>query len=373
MSIVGGRTPATGIIFGVPMPPIIGTSPEASAPGNFGVDGPGIGSLSDLEARGSNGRFQRNAAAFFNYGNPPIESTTIELPTVPIIARYETSGLNDGADLRLMPEMPIFVVREMDPDTRSDIILSLADVNKLMRDQWNDFVLYTTADPNPQRDPEAVEFLVWLREFGESALESYARAHRRNDQHALAKWSDEMKQFFQRATMPGYCFLTRYGILQRLNFLGFIEATSRDVGLEPNMLSEWEEHKVALGVALAKRTRVSNIFGDATKTPASSRLWICLTRLHCGNGQYGCFVLKPMASPHLNVPLRPQTHYIDEAGILCPGYAWSLGYVLENSARSPQPSAVDAANGTGPASNPQRAYEMHGMLPSMYIALGVKN
>jgi len=208
--------------------------------------------------------------------------------------------------------------------------------------------------------------------YGEKGLNAYARAHARGDKQMMDKLS-EVKMFWERSTMPGYCYLTTYGILQRLNFLGFIEATSRAIGRESEDYTSWEQHQISLSVALAKKTNVANIFGSANQTSPSARLWICLTRKYCGDGKYGTFQLRPVASSTLDFPLHASTHYLDESGGMCRGHVWYVGYVLRGNNRSPQQSALDGANGTAIDSNMDRAYEMHGMLPTIEVALAMNN
>lgn len=292
--------------------------------------------------------------------------------------------LNDGSDLQLQADQLAFVVKEMDVQANTTVVLSLCKVNKLMQDQWDDFVLATTAG-SAHVDDESVQFLRAMEIYGEATLEAYhnARVHIDTEEgKALeAKMTSEnpgtddglmsLSEFYQRSTEPGFCYLTRHGILSRLAFAGVIVATNRAATLQEVDLTEFTDHYSQVVISVAKRTRCANVFGSAEKIAVGSKVWLELTRKLCGSsGKYGAFVIRPNGDRKQERAKLNDITYVDEAGAWRLGFCWVIGRVLEPSATNPQPFAMENANGTGHHISERIANEVFGSLPSMYVAIG---
>jgi hypothetical protein len=382
--------PSSRDIYSVP-------SPYAGNPVGPGVMNMGIASAasayagSSWDPRGApRGRDVAGMARRLGFGEAPISTGSISLKSFDFISQqYICPPINDGADTLLMPEMLCFCSTEIDLEEGTTLVLSVAKLNKLMADQWSDFLLATTGDQqtNPHYDHDAVEFLQAMREYGERGLEDYAhsREHKQKSELILGKLHKELgggeaaggkdvislRDFWVRSTQPGYCYLTRYGILQRINFAGVVLNVNRAVSVEDLDQTAASDHYSNVAVVIAKRARCANVFGDAVNITTGSKVWITLTRKHCGGGgKYGAFVLRPGGSRFHEYPLASELRYTDEAGMVCPGYHWKVGKVTEPGDRSPQPYAMEQACNTGHHASDKASYDAHGSIPSIYLALG---
>lgn len=363
--------------------------------GPTSIGGPNVPATS-WEPRGTDGRFANSMEKWAKGGNAPKEHGHISLKSVEFLQfQYMCPPVNDGSDLLIMPEMLVFTVNEMPNEEDATIILSLAKLNRIAQEQWDDFVLMTsTTANNPHLDDEALTFYANLRYYGERGLEDYAYAvsHNRIDlldkydsaQPILSKKANDedtqlfpyvtsLRDFWQSSTKEGFCYLTRYGWLQRVNFSGIVQNVNRAVGLEEIDTTESSQHYLSVNVALAKRVRCANVFGSSEHIKTHSTLWITLKRKRCGKGKYGAFQLVPGGSLKLDKPLSHMRNYIDESGAICSGHVWTIGSVLEPPERSPQPTAIEQATNTGYHLGDRASYEAHASLPSFYVALGFKH
>jgi len=197
----------------------------------MGLSGPNV-PMSNWEPRGANGRFQQDIAKFLDYGEAPDEHGHISLKSVDFIQyQYMCPPINDQSDLLLMPEMAVFTVNELDAEEDSTLVLSVPKLNKLMQDQYDDFQLAhqvgingTVKDPtNPHFDNDCNDFQRFLEEFGERGLEDYAYAvsHKQDERiRQMDSLKPDLKRFWHLSTSSEFCWLTRYGIMQRISFSG---------------------------------------------------------------------------------------------------------------------------------------------------------
>ncbi len=382
-NIRAASAPSTRDIFGIPNPYAgVAVGPGNNTMGIGGARGAGVG----WDPRDAAGRFQAGPAKFLDYGIAPTEHGHITLKSVEFIQyQYMCPPLNDQADILLMPDMPVFTVNELDPTEDSTIVLSLAKLNKLFQDQFDDFELARevgaagTADAptNPHFSSDAHSFHQWLQEFGERGLEDYAYAESHGQHARIAKMDaatgGTLKRFWQLSTGSEFCWLTRYGIQKRISFSGIIINTNRANGLETEDRTENHEHYCQVNVGIGKRVRCAQIFGMNDEITTGSKVWIILTRKYCGHGKYGAFKLQPGGSKKLDYPLSVQMNYVDQAGMRCTGFRWMLGTVIEPASSNPQPFSLEQANNTGYHISERNAYEAHAALPTLYLALGFKN
>jgi hypothetical protein len=318
----------------------------------------------------------RGVARFTNNGQPPKSVGSIGLKSVDFIShQYLSPPVNDEADQLLMPDMLAFLVREMDPDEGTNVVLSLAALNKIMQDQWDDFVLKSTQNNNPYETTDAVNFRSYLQTYGERGLNDYVAARKRGDEKMLEKMNSEpgLREFWEMSTKEGYCYLTLHGILSKINYAGPIISTNRAHSLEDEMMTGTYEHYTQVVVGLAKRVRVANMFGTAENITTGSKLWVLFTRKYCGDGKYGAFAAIPGGCKGKWRPLSHDRTYVDEAGSIIEGHVFAVGVVIEPADRSPHPAALEQATNTGPYISAKAAYDAHALLPTMYIAAGFRN
>lgn len=319
----------------------------------------------------------RGVARFTNNGQPPKSVGSIGLKTVDFISQqYVSPPVNDESDMLLMPDMLGFLVKEMDPVEGTNVVLSLPALNKIMQDQWDDFVLKsTTTANNPYETQDAVNFRRWLTTYGERGLEDYVAARKSGNEKLKRQLEEktELRQFWEMSTKEGFCYLTKYGIMTKINYAGPIMHTNRAHSLEDENLTGTYEHYTQVVIGFAKRVRVANMFGSAENITTGSKLWVLLTRKYCGNGKYGAFAMIPGGCKGKWRPLDHHRKYVDEAGNFMEGHVYSVGVVTEPAVGSPHPAALEQATNTGSYINAKAAYDAHALLPTMYIAAGFRN
>ena len=372
--------------------------------GTFGYGGDPRIDYAEWPVRGGDGRFVPQIEKFLDYGRPPSSSSSVELSTVPITWQFQIPEFPDANPRLLMPGMPVFGITERTPaDLEVTIVLSLAQINQLSRQQWDDFVIWTTGDrdDNPHFNYDMRRFLTSMHIYGERGLRDYHYALQNAKHDGAARmllneydtqsripastWQEDidlgkaaapltLREYYERSTQPGYCYLTLFGFLQRLRFLGFIQAVSKGVSLEDCMQDG--EHVFTLAVAVAKQVEVTNCFGTDEEIALGSKLWIELTRAPCreqrSGVQYGPFQLTPRGSKLNDFPRARDVSYQDESGNACMGYHWKVGVVIEPPTRAIGQASITQATNTGMFSNPELAYKMNALLPVMKVAVGYK-
>lgn len=351
-------------------------------PGNFGL---GAVPTSGIEwaPRGGDVNVGPLAGAI-NNGIGPTEQTVTSLDSFEHIsyAYLAPSDLADGSDLQIMSRMPVFIVRHHNVNDESSIVLPLSKLNKIAQDQWNDFVAKTAGPRNNARgdwSAEHYDFWECMTLYGERGLEAYAWARAHEKRGLCQRWEEatggRIKTFFERSTHQDFCYLTRYGWLQRVNYAGIVINTNRAetlLGLDDTLQ---REHYLQVNVGYAKRVEAAQQWGDNEHIVAGARLWITLTRKRCPgpNGGFGAFVLVPGGTKIRDGPLYGDRTYCDESGALCQGYVWRVGIVITPPQQLPSKVAQERANNTIDAPDERLAYLMHASLPSLWIAAGYKH
>lgn len=365
MAARASSAPSSRDIFGIPDP----YAGHSVGPGNrtMGIGGPNV-PMTTWEPRGADGRYQAGPANFLKNGVAPVSHGHIELSTAPITWQYLCPPLNDRSDLLLMPDMLVFGINQMDPEESSNMLLSLSKANCLMQNQHADHTL-AIVPGSPQYDDEHFEFHRWLRDYGEAGLEHYAHVRESGNKEKIAALG-ELQRFWERATGDDFCWLTTYGILKRISFLGIIITANRGVGIETIDQTAASEHYTQVTVGVAKRVRCAQMFGNNCDITTGSNVWITLSRKYLGRGKYGAFQLKPGGSKHRDRPLVGETRYIDDAGITQTGHVFRVGVVIEPANQEPASFAVETANNTGYQTSERNSSEAHATLPTVYLAVG---
>lgn len=374
--IFGVGDPLSRVNLGIGMPPAR----------NMGIDGPPSHMSWDEAVTSGYAAAAQGMAEALNYGQstPGEVIGSITLKTMDFIQySYSVRPLQSG--LRIMPEMLVFTVNEqLDEDFGSVAMLTLGEVNKLANDQWNDFVIHTSGDvmTNPHWDIDAVEFLASLRHYGENGLESYAYARNHKDSAKVLEQMEgyesglenvlSYKAFWERSTMPGFCYLTRYGFWRRLSFAGVVININRAEMMESENNFDSMENYPQVNVGIGKRLRTANVFAENCDMKVGAKAYILLTRKRCGtNGsKFGAFVLRPYGTREHPHPPHGLKSYVDESGGLCQGFHWVVGTVIEPpSGDNPMFNIEQATNATDYPSL-QRAYDAHATLSILYLAVG---
>ncbi len=367
-------------IYGFPNP-AAGTPAGPTAFGDFGLGGA-------IDRLSHPGPVSSGRAGEYGYGLPSSMDphTNIELEghsTIP--ASYVCPPLPDMGDLLLAPLIPSFAVTEkLDPteggaNTGLTLVASLPQANKLLRDQWNDHVLQSTGDENtnPHYDSRAATFRHYMREYGESLLWAYANAYHHKHPDLLARYAGVpgLKEYYEMSCEDGFCYLTTYGILKKLNFLGIILSTNRaDSGYDSEYNGLRDEFTY-VAMAMARRAECLQIFGSNAEAVKGSTVYLVLKRAKCGpeykEGTYGRFIIQPMASASNDFLTSRCSTFLDESGRLARGHVWKIGTVIDPAQREPSLAAQEKAIGAYTNVSPTQSYNAQGILPSFYLALNM--
>ena len=273
----------------------------------------------------------------------------------------------DESERFIMPGMIAFCVKEYDAIESTSLILTLSKVNQVMYDAYNDFdelVKYG--------DLEANEFKGYLELFGEKALEMYHQHLKKPTAEVDPTLEGKLKRFQELAVKDHYCWLTKFGILNKIEYLGVVNNTNRAISLEG---IRQNNHYVNVNVIMGKRCEVANLFGDLEHVDTGSKLWLLLRRkARIANGEitYKEFTIVPHGCRYKDYPRQLDEEYKDPSGRFVRGWHWTVGSVLNPPRFSPQNSQITTASNTGNLLSERLAYEEHALLPTMYVALGFK-
>lgn len=301
---------------------------------------------------------------------------------------YSFACINSGYDhvSEMAPGMLCFSVRQkVEAEPNATVILAFPQVQKVIADQWDDFRTATTGDAatNSYYDPEAVEFLGAMQKFGETILHSYDATRNPNTQRVYTlnenkvrvpvdKYGEEVRLYWERACQDKFCYLTGFGQKKRISFIGVLIEPSRGTTInEITGQPEFAETSL-LSVGIGRRLPVSQIFGAHDDVGIGCHLWLVSRRVYCGGGRYGSFEIRAVCCAENGFPTAAELQYRDEAGMLCLGNAWYVGYLLEPSDRPVSTVAIEAASNLGSIKNNAQALQAHGTLPTCWVAVGLK-
>jgi hypothetical protein len=182
---------------------------------------------------------------------------------------------DDEAYKQTAQGMLCFAVKEQDPIYDTTTILTLNKVNQIAYDAYQDYRLWLDEE-RASGGGEATEFQGWLAKYGEAGLEAYHRAVRAGGaRYEEMKKTKELGQFYEAAQKDMFCWLTRFGILSKITFLGSVINTNRAAGYND---ANPADYFATVNVCLAKRAEISNVFGPADRITAGSKLWLVLRR-----------------------------------------------------------------------------------------------
>lgn len=347
--------------------PYAGTGGIPPVPGNFGIFGPQVPNVP-----------ARNAAAAA--ANLPLQQGSIFLKSFEFIQHtYLCPPWGDGeSDRYMLPTMLVFSVNESLHD-KSTPLLTLPKVNQIMYESYVEYRELTNAG-----DPQAQKFKKHLATFGEKALEQYHRAKRAGEKRLQSlqdrydgQWQD-LVEFYKQAQEDMFCWLTRFGVLTKISFLGVIINTQNS-DREPAMMGrlQYEDHYCVVNVGVAKRLEVANVFGPSYKVTTGSKLWLKLCRkpvvMRGGTVEYQHFQVVPQGSTTESYTSTTDTYYLDESGRWVDGWTWPVGVVMVPGKSSPATTTHQSAANIGAAVSERAASEAHSALPTLWVAMGFKH
>lgn len=299
---------------------------------------------------------------------PPTSSMGVDIKAFDFIQKqFMCAPYHDETNRLIMPEMLCFTVNMVDPDTGSSQVLTLSKVNQIMHDEWEHFLEEVRLYPGGSQET----FYNALQAYGEVGLMNYHRAKmegRLNDSYNV------LKEFYEKSLEDDYRWLTRFGIMHHISFAGSVINTNRAIGLETMDMTMHSDHYTTVNVCLAKRARVANVFGPATDIKTGSKLWLILKRKSRPTGKdVGAYQIVPGGSATYDYPLASQLEYTDANKNIERGFFWRVGSVLRQGDSSPAAISIQEAANLGYHCSERNAYETHGTLPTLYVALGFKH
>jgi hypothetical protein len=293
--------------------------------------------------------------------NNVVSTTTMFNTDSFISAMYATMCWEDGTHVLTQEYQLVFVQRYNDYKTHMSIVVPIFKLNQLARDAFSQYRALCDAG-----DVHALEFQAALRYYGEQALADYHIALRCGYETEMFEDLPDgltMRQFYERGIGDMYCYLTQFGIVNRWNFLGAVLSKCESTGAG----SYLDHHSATdtvyvMGVVLAKRAVVTNIFGPAA---VGSRVGLILRRQANGVFQFHTTVCDKR-----EYPTSGSLYYQDASGRQVRAWLKPLGQVTEAS-QNLVFSETKRQVALGLRSHIKEAFEAHGSLPTMIIQIGV--
>lgn len=310
-------------------------------------------------------------------GEPPTSSMGVGNGAYDFIQKqYMVPPYHDESNNMIMPEQLCFTVNYADPSTGSVVVMTLPKVNQTLHEEHMQFER-SRVPGNPEFNPQSQIFYNLLTAFGEKGLNAYERASSEGRlgelQERLGDKFGRLVQFHRMSLEDDFHWLTMFGLLRHITFAGVVINTNRATGLETMDRTLFSDHYTVVNVCLAKRIAVANVFGTLATIKTGSKLWLVLKRKNKPNGGVGELVIVPGGSHIKDYPMAGSLEFNDfKEGDVVRGHFWRVGVVLRQADSSPAEVSIQRAANMGLFCNERGAYEAHGTLPTMWIALGIK-
>lgn len=313
---------------------------------------------------------------------PPTMSMGVDLKAMDFIQKtYMVPPFHDESNQMIMPEQLCWTVNYADPTTGSVTVMTLPHVNQTMHDEWLQCERSSSPSSN-EYNPQCERFMKLFKTFGEKGLNAYERARVEDrlgelQSRMTGKKEGEdfasLKMFREMATEDDFHWLTVFGLVRHITFAGVVINTNRAIGLENMDRTMFTDHYTVVNVCLAKRAAVANVFGTLQDIKTGSKLWCILKRKMKPNGTVGELMIVPGGSHIKDYPSAGELEYFDvKEGDVVRGHFWRVGVVLRQADSSPAEVSIQRAANLGLFCNERAAYEAHGNLPTMWVALGFK-
>jgi hypothetical protein len=284
--------------------------------------------------------------------------------------------------LGLEPGMLYFLLRSFSVNDNSLFVGGLHHINGMLENAWQEFIRASNDDPaNPYRNQDAVDFLALLRKYGEDTLiwmdrvknPAYGATERRV--YEQYKKKSDIERFYQLATEPLLCWVTRFGILKKINYGGVVLGMQRETGMAYELSSAAQrDRSEILAGGIARRLMTKNIFASsASQLPYGALCCLILTRTRCLDGNvegvpYGAYQYKPWSSAVEAYPPRQDVTYLDEKGVTQRAHVINLGIVYAGPEKDIPQSTINEACNLGPFIDNNRAKASFALLEEMFIA-----
>ena len=354
-----------------PLAPLI-LNNQPNAPGG-GIQGVGPIGFPDITADGgpytdfSPGSNPYGSVGFID--SVPQNGDVTEIYGIDNIPQQFTCApWDDESERYIMPGMMAFCVKQWDQVEGTTLILTLPKLNQVLQEAYNDFEELLN-----DQDQRAIQFSGYLIKYGERALEQYHQQVKRGTLETIPKdISADLKNFHDMATQDHFCYLTKFGILSKIEYLGVVNNTNRAISLEGYRQNN---HYQQVNVIMAKRAEVSNLFGCAENVTTGSILWLLLRRKPKtvqGEIKYAEFYVVPHGCKEKRHTRLLDVEYKDPSGDFVQGHHWTVGSVLIPGNSSPTQARIMAAANIGYNCSENLAYNEHATLPTLYVALGFR-
>lgn len=282
---------------------------------------------------------------------------------------YLAPPWTDESEKYIAPGMLAFSVKEHDLRWQNDssvTIMTLPKLNQILHDAHNDFQ-NSQLQNSPMFYPDAVAFKRFMDEMGEDLLEDYQYALNHNMKasvDALKGKHASLVTYHRLAQQDMFCWLTKFGIMRKINYLGSIINTN----IGSTTQNAGTNHTV-INIAFARRAEVANVFGSSMEITAGTKVWLVLKR-RPGNG---AFQVIPGGLRITDRPSEMMCAYKDAAGKTCYGHVWRVGSVLTPGKRDPSLVLLQSAANIGEAASERQAFNDTAACPTLWIALGMKH
>lgn len=292
-----------------------------------------------------------------------INHTDVSTDGLYIEQSFSTPSIGYDHFAEMCDGMLAFSIRVSTGDEGSTFIVALHQLNGLMREQWDDFVISTTPGTNPRLDGEAQKFLAYLQQFGEHGLGVYNYYFCEGNMTKLQSMPSGLNEFWKLAKSDRYCYLTLFGIRERVSYLGPIVNSTTSRTLEP--VDNRGRGQGAVVVGMGGRVPCTQIFGRRDEITDQVKLHVIVTRIVCPGGGYGSFCIMPGFGDQSNITFR------DESGLICQAQKWHVGRVHTVADKESGSYAVQMATNLAPAISNDTAWKQHSALPMFFVNAGL--
>lgn len=277
----------------------------------------------------------------------PTTMESVEMDSnVPISHTYSVIPWVDNTHRQLQPYMLVFATHYV--NSKYQQLVNMAPIYKLNIEMQQHYYKYKN-NLNPPE--EMTTFQTYLKEYGEQGLEINLKPE-----------TPKITQFQQMAKSGDFMYLTKYGIMNKWNFLGVV--SSKQESCAPNDELDYPEmidSISSVGVVVGQTARVSNIWGQVK---VGEKLFLVLTRKKDAKGNPAAFFLMPWKS----WGDYPRFEYKDESGRMVRAGYYYIGQCTKNRENIPNQTFIDCALGSGTILT-QDAYENYGALPCIEVQL----
>lgn len=345
-----------------------GNSVNMESPGNLGVSGPGIQSIT----WGPTGFGAEQVSSLYGFaagGAAPDNVIYAKFPSNDFITSKFTikPWTQDKSHLLIREGMLVFAMTQMDAQFRDLAnMAALPKLNQLLAQQYNIFEQYGA------RYDELRPFVTALGEYSEKQIE--AELFKRHHQYNIKKDSNMDNAI--RSLNKAVCrYQTAAGIMATWNFLGAVRVVSEPTTGNDMFTGDGADRVSSYTITMAKYCQVSNVWGTeefGQNVNTGSRLYLILKRRELPGGTYGAFQFFPYATRFYQKPPKALTRYQNPyTGEWEEGKVIYVGQVTRMGDRDSTTSLRETASGLGINADPRSAYEANAKIEYLEVQIGI--